>query len=312
MYAKSRQTRGHDDQFKIAKCKWGARLQNLLPWQQISQHVWQIDVPTNTLPPESSTNLYLIAEAGYGLLVDPGSNRPEVGQTIQAIADQLRIELWIGVMATHYHHDHTDGLGLLSKRLNCPAYLHKLEIDKYCAEHSGEMRPLELPDKFQWASIEVSIQHSPGHTHGHVYVQINPDNVICVGDHLSATGTVWVGPPDGHMDDFYESLEWLIQTEGRLALPGHGHPISHPQLAAQKMLDRRLQREQDILKLLVSGEKSLDDLQMALYPNLPTAAKIFAKRTLLAHLVRLESTGEVKRSFCPKNKSTLFFRTGNY
>jgi ribonuclease/clavin/mitogillin len=264
----------------------------------ISEHVLKIAVPTPTLPPSFETNTYVIRRGGSALLVDAGSRDPVVLEDLVAVLSREGVVRVQGLVATHYHRDHTQGLPYLQKVFQAPIYIHPADEVAARGEMDGaaDVRPI-LP-AYDLDGLAVTIQHHPGHTHGHVHVLVPDDGVALVGDHMAGDGSVWIGPPDGHMASYYEALKSIAQSDFRIAGPGHGPTITNAQEAATSLLARRQGREQEIVDLLASGPRTLTEIIDAIYRgNIPDAAMWVARKTVQGHLQHLLDLNRIRRSY---------------
>lgn len=277
----------------------------------VSKHVLQLSVPTPTIPPAYETNSYLIYDGSEGLLVDLGTQNPKLIDAVMAIIDRTQVSRdKIRLMATHYHRDHTQGFPLLQSRLKVPVYLHPLDIQPACREMQIPPSLTEsVPKEFQVGRTKIEIDHRPGHTHGHIHLRIPGESVVLVGDHLAGTGSVWIGPPDGHLSDYYESLDAVIDGHCHIAGPGHGPVIRDARDAAMKQKQHRQDREAQILSHL-DGWKTVDDLVDVIYKgNIPQAAMWVARKTVQAHLQYLLLQGGLVQQFNHKKMRTEYRRS---
>ncbi|WDL96859.1 MBL fold metallo-hydrolase [Alicyclobacillus sp. ALC3] len=267
---------------------------------KMSQSVWQWAVPTPTLPPAFVTNTYLICTKDEALLVDFGSTDDA---QVQACVDHLQslgVNHVIGLVATHYHRDHTDGLPKLAERLAAPIYVqaHDLQPAVLSMHPDDAVRVLPTPETFNvGGDLTVAVVHKPGHTHGHVHLVIPDESAILVGDHLAGDGSVWIGPPDGHMQTYYDALAHIASSGCQLAGPGHGNVLQSAAEAAEALLQRRLRREEQICATLPAW-RTTDEVFAQVYgQTVAPAATEVARRTLMAHLQRLVEVGRVERQF---------------
>jgi hypothetical protein len=80
-------------------------------------------------------------------------------------------------------------------------------------------------------------------------------------------------------------------------LPAHGDPVTDPHRLVRGMLNHRLQRERQLVRLLEEGGPSpLPPLVARAYPGLDPRLVPAAEATALAHLLALEQQGRVVRS----------------
>jgi len=52
--------------------------------------------------------------------------------------------------------------------------------------------------------------HTPGHTSNHLCFALLEENILFSGDHIMGWSTSVVSPPDGHMGDYLNSLERVV------------------------------------------------------------------------------------------------------
>jgi hypothetical protein len=76
--------------------------------------------------------------------------------------------------------------------------------------------------------------------------------------------------------------------------PGHGHPIEAPHDEARKLIAHRLKREQKVVAAFATkNPATLDELVPVVYADTPVKLHGAAKRSLYAHLLKLETDGRV-------------------
>lgn len=277
--------------------------------EQLSEHVFRISVPTRTIPPLNQTNTYVIKAGQSAYVVDCGGAEMDVIAQVASLFASLGIKQVIGYVATHYHPDHTVGIPLLRQLFEAPVYVHPFDQANAAKEMHMDSAHLQAPAPvLTIASVSLRVMHQPGHTHGHLHIQVDPDDLLMVGDHMAGEGTVWIGPPDGHMRDYYEALKKIAASSATFALPGHGAPIASPQTASAALLQHRLDREAQIRQLLTTRPHTLNEIVTALYAdrNLGSALR-FAKRTTQAHLTHLIDNGYVgRRCLAPDFKMVYY------
>lgn len=269
----------------------------LISVTNVTEHVLQFAVPTPTLPPSYHTNTYLVYDGSCGVLVDIGTSDPMVLQQLIRLIEEAGIQEVKAILATHYHQDHTSGISWVAQHFQCPIYIHPL--DQLPAARILQM-PIEHiiapPETLVLETVHMYIEHTPGHTHGHLHLGIHPDGVLLVGDHLAGDGSVWIGPPDGHMHDYYQALEKISTSGFAIAGPGHGPILNDAVLASKTLLHRRQQREQEIYALIQAQNPTLNQIVEALYAqNVVPAAMFVARRTVQAHVQHLMDLNYIER-----------------
>jgi glyoxylase-like metal-dependent hydrolase (beta-lactamase superfamily II) len=144
-----------------------------------------------------------------------------------------------------------------------------------------------------WRVLEL-----PGHADGHICLE--RDGVLVAGDHLLGAITPTVGLyPDSRPDplgDYQASLRRTIELAPRVALPGHGDPVSHPVGRAREILDHHERRLAQTAATLGPEPRSAYDVSVTLFgARLDASERRFALAETLAHLERLVREGRAAR-----------------
>ncbi len=261
-----------------------------------STHVFQLPLASPTLKPATTTNTYLIHSQDQVMVVDPGFDHPDNTQAIIQAIHTLGNPTVAGVIFTHYHKDHSPGARGLAKLYSCPLYCHEREVDELektiCPLTVA--RTLKDNERVRIGEIDVRVIHTPGHTAGHIALYVEDDAVLLTGDTVISQGSTWIGPPDGHMATYLQSLRHLKQFPASLIGPGHGPIIHEPQQAIDWFLSRRLERERQILSMLSTEQPvSVEQLVADIYAGQVDPDIIWvAEKTVLAHLIKLVEDGE--------------------
>ncbi len=238
------------------------------------------------------TNSYLIGTSEVAV-IDPG---PAIDSHIDALvaAAPGRIR-WI--LCTHTHHDHSPAASGLAERTGAklygmPAPEHGMQ-DKTFKPHFI----LIDGDRVSGPDFELEAIHTPGHASNHLCYLWRETGILFTGDHIMAGSTVVIGPPDGNMHQYLQSLEKLKPHAIEQLAPAHGELLPQPMAVIDWLIGHRLKREAKVLERLgqVDGadlhtlvRSVYDDVQPVLYP--------VAERSLLAHLEKLEQEGHVLRA----------------
>ncbi|MEB1806957.1 MAG: MBL fold metallo-hydrolase [Bacillaceae bacterium] len=250
----------------------------------------QVPVPTPTLYPHTTTNCYLIGNENKSLLVDAGYDRKETRDKIEKTIKENNIAQPSAVVLTHSHRDHAPGVRQF-RDWAPTVYCHKHEKQDILKAISPLTSISCLQDgaTLQIADVDLTIIHGPGHTSGHLNVFIPSEQVLLAGDNIVANGTTWIGPPDGNMSDYIQTLNRLKQLPLAKIGPGHGQWVTNPYEQIDFVLNRRLQRE-DQIKMLLQQYKQLTAAQLTekIYENTihPSVFHV-ATKTIEAHLIKL-------------------------
>ncbi len=135
-----------------------------------------------------------------------------------------------------------------------------------------------------WGRIEVL--ETPGHMANHLSFAWNDG--LFSGDLVMGWSTSLVSPPDGDMTAFYASVARLAARDDGIFYPGHGDPVTGPQVRATELIAHRHGRESQILSMLAqSGPATATTLARAIYTDLSPTLLPAATRNVLAHLIDL-------------------------
>ncbi len=137
--------------------------------------------------------------------------------------------------------------------------------------------------------------HTPGHTSNHTCFTLDDgrSRTIFTGDHVMGWSTTVVSPPDGDMAAYLDSLRSVAGRGDDLAIPTHGPPILDPSTFVAELIDHRLQRERQVLDAVRSGLDTIPAIVERLYVDVRRELFKPARRSVLAHLVKLVDDGTV-------------------
>jgi glyoxylase-like metal-dependent hydrolase (beta-lactamase superfamily II) len=94
------------------------------------------------------------------------------------------------------------------------------------------------------------------------------------------------------MAAYLRSLQALHDAPPRWVAPGHGFLIAEPRRVIAALVGHRLRREAKVLGVLaLRGEATLDELLPEVYADVPAPLHAPARRSLLAHLLKLAADG---------------------
>lgn len=266
------------------------------------RHVRRLTAPNPGRMTGPGTNSYLVGEPDTGhIVVDPGPDDTAHLRRLLAAAGG-RIE---AIVCTHSHPDHAPGayaLQALCRAAGGPAPpVLGLPSAPTARAHSrwrpqraladGERLRLAGPDGAVRHTLRVL--HTPGHAANHLCLLLEEDALLFSGDHILNGSTTVIDPPDGDMDAYLASLQRLRtlceQAGVRFILPAHGHVLGDAPAAIGRLIAHRLQREAKVAAALAAHPQAdLDTLVRHAYDDIAPALWPVARRSLLAHLLRLD------------------------
>ncbi|WP_404328194.1 MBL fold metallo-hydrolase [Mesobacillus maritimus] len=256
----------------------------------------RVPIPTPTLWPHTSTNCYLIGNEHESILLDAGYNQPETKQGLDEVIAKHNLAKPSSILLTHFHPDHAPGvLQLVDWEATIFCHFQEKEAILDAIAPINTVSVLKDGDELTVAGVKLQVIHAPGHTPGHLNLYIPSEKVLLAGDNILGEGTTWIGKPDGDMTDYIQALQRLQNLEINKLGPGHGDWVLAPHQQIQFVLDRRLQREQQIKELLADHKKvSTTELTKLIYQDHihPSVFEV-ARRTTEAHLLKLVNEGIV-------------------
>lgn len=258
----------------------------------------RVPISTPTLLPHTTTNCYLIGNEQESILVDAGFDLPETKIDLERAIRENSLAIPKSIILTHSHPDHAPGVRQLNG-WNPVVYCHPLEKQTTLEAISpwNKLSFLNDGDIIEMGGEEIIILHAPGHSSGQLNLYIPSRQVLLAGDNIVAEGTSWIGPPDGDMSDYFQTLLRLKEFDISRIGPGHGDWVVNPYEHIEFVLNRRQYRENQIRSFLKDhGKLTAENLTNMIYDQLPHPSVLeFAIRTTEAHLLKLMKEGTVTR-----------------
>ena len=135
--------------------------------------------------------------------------------------------------------------------------------------------------------------HTPGHTSNHTSFTLDEQGALFTGDHIMGWSTTVIGPPDGDMRAYFDSLRRVQARRDRTFWPTHGAPVTDTAPFVDAFIAHRLEREANVLAAVRSGVSSIKDIVRLLYADVRKDLHAPARRSVLAHLEKLVDDGAV-------------------
>lgn len=190
--------------------------------------------------------VYLIGDptTKKAMVVDPAWD-------VQAILDQLNKDGYEfeGMLITHGHPDHINGVEELLNRTNKPVYMHKDEVP-WIKGWKETAIATQNGDKIKIGNVEIECLHTPGHTMGSQCFKCGSD--MLTGDTLFIDGCGRTDLPGGNTETLYDTFNNVIKKlpDSTMIYPGHNYsPGKHDTLGHQKQTNPYLRAtKQDFLR----------------------------------------------------------------
>jgi glyoxylase-like metal-dependent hydrolase (beta-lactamase superfamily II)/8-oxo-dGTP pyrophosphatase MutT (NUDIX family) len=263
------------------------------------KNVTRLTAPNPGVMTGPGTNSYLVGDPATGYIaIDPGPNEPEhIERLWRAAGGAVRM-----IVCTHSHPDHAPGARPLQALcahkppiLGLPSGPNARPMSEFTPDRAlrdGEVIAVE------GAGVRHSLKaiYTPGHAANHLCLVLLEDALLFSGDHILNGSTTVVDPPDGDMTAYIDSLDTLAAacaTYGiEFILPAHGHVLGFAAHAIAHLKAHRLKREAKVMAAMQARPHgALDDWVELAYDDVPPRMWPVAKRSLLAHVQRIESLG---------------------
>jgi glyoxylase-like metal-dependent hydrolase (beta-lactamase superfamily II)/8-oxo-dGTP pyrophosphatase MutT (NUDIX family) len=290
-----------------------------LDWQSeqpvaLLKNVLRLTAPNPGAMTGPGTNSYLVGDPATGFIaIDPGPADPEHLEKLwRAAGGDI-----VMIVCTHSHPDHSPGalpLQALCEQHGQPRPPILGLPSAPTARTASEFRPdrsllnnelltliprgLEADLAYK-SSHTLKVIHTPGHAANHLCLMLLEDGLLFSGDHILNGSTTVIDPPDGDMTVYLDSLDLLsaacVEHHTEFILPAHGYVIGgyagEAAAAIAHLKAHRLRREAKILQVMQTlPQGSLDDWVAQAYDDVPQRMWPVAKRSLMAHVARIEAT----------------------
>lgn len=253
------------------------------------------------------TATFIVGE-GNVAVIDPG---PDLPDHTTALLAGLGEETVSHILVTHTHLDHSPAAAALKAATGAPTYgfgPHGRGPDGIEAGGDANFTPdvtLKDGDLVEGRGWRLEAVHTPGHTSNHLAFAWPDRKILFPGDLVMGWSTSLISPPDGDMGDYLRSLDRLLERDDEIYWPTHGGPIRNPKPFVEAFIAHRRDREEEILTCLRDGLEFISDMVPAIYADVPPAVHGAAARSLLAALIYLVESGQV-RCDGPVNEESHF------
>jgi glyoxylase-like metal-dependent hydrolase (beta-lactamase superfamily II) len=237
------------------------------------------------------TNTYLVGTQRYAV-IDPGPHDlVHIERILEAAGGRVS-----AILATHTHPDHSPAVAALAQSTGAEVFGRSAPVHGRQDATFAPTRVLGDGDAVRVGDLTLRAIHTPGHASNHLCYLLEGSGLLFSGDHIMQGSTVVIGPPDGNMQLYLQSLARLQREPVTRIAPGHGTVIEDAQAEVARLIAHRLQREAKVAeRLRRAGRATIDVLVASVYDDVDPRLHPVAKGSLLAHLLKLEADGRAAR-----------------
>ena len=251
-----------------------------------------VPIPTNTLPPATHTNCYVLGvPGGPRVIIDPAAKSAEGLKILEEKIHEINrsgSEI-LATIFTHRHADHIGDLKAISSMYQAPIWATAETHETIPACDSDSV--LKEGDSFQLGDVSWSIIETPGHCPGQLCLVseagiVSADNVVQVG-------TILVPSGEGNMTQYIAGLHRLRDLDANLLFPGHGPMVANPNKLLTHYIEHRQKRHEAIYTAWHSGLREIEELSHAAYADTPDAHPLLKIDQTMSHLDALRNEGRI-------------------
>ncbi|KAF0757195.1 hypothetical protein AaE_004344 [Aphanomyces astaci] len=261
------------------------------------------------------TNTYIVGTGKQRILIDTGDGSKAYMELLVATMHRFDIDGFSDILLTHGHFDHVGGCWALQKAFPkakmwklltytstatapaCECSAHVSNSFVHDQFHMHDLHALSVSNEsIQTEGAAIGVLRTPGHTNDHVCFTLRGDDTnqvaIFTGDCVLGEGTCTFQ----NLSEYMASLELLKSQDPATLYPGHGPVLDNAIEAIDMYISHRRKREDEIVAFLTSlhtNGATPAQIVSKLYPGLPYALTIPAKRNVQLHLNKLVGDGKV-------------------
>jgi len=231
--------------------------------------ILRLRAPNPGLLTLSGSNTWVVGR-GPAWVVDPG---PLLDAHVEQLLTAIDARGGLGgVVLTHDHADHSEGVEVLLERRPAPLAAGRGNVD------------VTLAEDVRFGPFQAVA--TPGHAPDHFALVAN--GACFTGDAVLGEGSVFITPHPGAMSGYLLALTRLgLREDFDVLCPGHGPPVWDSHAKLEEYVGHRMDRERSLLIALGEGARTVAELLDAAWSDVPEALRPAAAVTLAAHLDKL-------------------------
>jgi endoribonuclease LACTB2 len=245
---------------------------------------------SNTLPPATRTNCFVVGPIDRCFLIDPSPKDESEYLKLLKTLEGLNI---IAMLITHHHPDHHERADQLARELRLPVFMsrdtHERIQNKWPETFQNlEISYLKAGDLWgEWLGENLVVHEVPGHDEGQLALAPPSLKWFLVGDLVQTHGTIVIAAPEGDMGKYMESLERVIALGPAVIVPSHGIAMGGVFKLTETLKHRRYREDQ--IRELAGKKLNLEEILVAVYPDLKQELLPLARVTIESHLRKIQA-----------------------
>jgi glyoxylase-like metal-dependent hydrolase (beta-lactamase superfamily II)/8-oxo-dGTP pyrophosphatase MutT (NUDIX family) len=242
---------------------------------------------SNTFPPANRTNSFIIGDENeHKILIDPS---PKDESELLKFYKSIEKFGFNSIFLTHHHPDHYEFSNVIAKKYNVP-----IEMSEYTYRRIGEKYfagikiVLRKEGDIVTKSLgrDIYVYSVPGHDEGQLALAPKSMEWFLVGDLIQTIGTVAILAPEGNMQKYFDTLQRVLELNPKNIIPSHGIIVGGTNKIFETLNHRKMREEQ--IKDLLKKNCTIDEMIKFIYPDLQSGLISYAKRTIEAHLEKIQ------------------------
>ncbi|GAA3875034.1 MBL fold metallo-hydrolase [Celeribacter arenosi] len=276
---------------------------------QMDRGLWRVLADNPSPMTFWGTNSFVLGDRASRIVIDPG---PDLASHHDALIEALSGAKVDAILVTHAHLDHSAGASMLAEATGAPVLafgsatdgrsdiMNDLAASGALGGGEGVDHAFRPDQRLGDGEIldtpcgTVTAWHTPGHMAGHLCFAWR--DVLFCGDHIMGWSSSLISPPDGDAAAFRNSCMRLKTLAPARMLPAHGDEIEDPAQRIDDLLAHRGAREASIIEALRDGMRTLNEITMRVYTDIPQSHLPAASRNTFAHLIDLVEQNRVSAS----------------
>ena len=260
-----------------------------VPYIESIKSVRQFMPLSNTLPPATRTNAFLIGDKGPKILLDPS---PKDHNEFNKLKNTLMSFGVDKIFLTHHHPDHHEQSVELAKEFKVPMMMSQDTYQRLSFKLPNYFDGVEIQVAKEgdvvtdWLGRDVLIYEIPGHDEGQLGLAPSDMSWFIAGDLFQGVGTVVIGDDEGDMTKYFQTLEKVIALKPKVLFPSHGIGLGGVNIL-ETTLEHRKIREKQVFNFYQEGF-SLDEILERIYEKIDPKLWPFARKNIQKHLEKLK------------------------